>query len=434
MNLSRFGPRAAAIGIASVAAVLLSACGGATTSSPSIAAHQSLLVWSWDTSTPAIAKLYEAGHPDVTVKVVNVGTGNDQYTALQNAVSAGTGGPDVSFLESFALPQFALAGSVADLGPLGAGKLEHDFAPGPWSGSKLGGRVYSLPWSSGPMVMFYNKAVFDRLGVPVPTTWAAYDAAAKALHTADPNVWILNDNGDAGLAESLIWQAGGTPFTVHGADVTINTKDAGTTRYAENWQQLISQHLLSPTPTWSDDWITMLNSGQIATLTAGSWMASTLQGSVKDGSGDWRVSQLPQWKAGGQVAAEHGGGGFSVMKASKKQQLAFDFVKFATAGKGVTVIQDMGLWPSDLKAVGSKAFLDKRYAYFGGQQVNREFAKASASVPAGFQFLPYQVYANSIFNDTVGQAFNGSTTLTGGLGNWQSALVTYGHKQGFKVN
>jgi hypothetical protein len=36
------------------------------------------------------------------------GTGNNQYTALQNAIAAGKGVPDVAQIEYYALPQFAL--------------------------------------------------------------------------------------------------------------------------------------------------------------------------------------------------------------------------------------------------------------------------------------------------------------------------------------
>ncbi len=49
------------------------------------------------------------------VNLVNAGTGNDQYTALQNAIAAGKGVPDVAQIEYYALPQFALAKSLADI-------------------------------------------------------------------------------------------------------------------------------------------------------------------------------------------------------------------------------------------------------------------------------------------------------------------------------
>lgn len=44
------------------------------------------------------------------------------------------------------------------------------------------------------------------------------------------------------------------------------------------------------------------------------------------------------------------------------------------------------------------------------------------------------MYANSVFNDTVGKAYVSSTKLSAGLNAWQQASVKYGNDQGFTVN
>ena len=46
-------------------------------------------------------------------------------------------------------------------------------------------------------------------------------------------------------------------------------------------------------------------------------------------------------------------------------------------------------------------------------------SKASADVLPGWSYLPFQVYANSIFPNTVGQAYAGKGTLSAGLSAWQ---------------
>ncbi|MDZ8275241.1 extracellular solute-binding protein [Microbacterium aquimaris] len=398
------------------------------------AESQKITVWSWDLNAEETADAFMAENPDVDVEVVNVGTGNDQYVALQNAISAGEGFPDVAFIENFALPQFALTGALADLGPLGADGLASTYAPGPWASSKVNDVVYSLPWASGPMVLFYNQAIFDRLDVAVPGTWEEYVTAAQQIQEADPSVYILNDVGNAGLAESLIWQAQGTPFSVEGETVAIDlVDDEGTQRYADVWQRLIDEDLLAPVADWTDDWTKMLNEDQIATLPAGSWMGSTLTQAVTEGAGKWRVAQLPEWEDGVATSAEHGGGGFTILEGSDHKDLAFEFAEFATAGGGVEILKERGLWPSSIDAANDEAFLREPSEYFGGQAVNEEYATASANVPDTFQFLPFQVYANGIYNDTVGQAYNHSVTVAEGFANWQDSLDTYGAQQGFTI-
>jgi multiple sugar transport system substrate-binding protein len=49
-----------------------------------------------------------------------------------------------------------------------------------------GGDIFGLPMDSGPMALFYNKDVFDKYGVKVPTTWQEYLEAARKIHKADP--------------------------------------------------------------------------------------------------------------------------------------------------------------------------------------------------------------------------------------------------------
>jgi multiple sugar transport system substrate-binding protein len=99
----------------------------------------------------------------------------------------------------------------------------------------------------------------------------------------------------------------------------------------------------------------------------------------------------------------------------------------------VDVIRDSGLWPAHRAATESPAFLDRPSEYFGGQAVNREYATASENAPDDVRFLPYQVYAAGVFNDSVGTAYTGETTLQAGLLDWQAELEEYGAEQGFTV-
>src|SRR5262249_4498442 len=130
-----------------------------------------LTVWSWEPTLKQVVTDFQAKYPNVHVNLVNAGTGDKEYTALSNAIKAGSGVPDVAHVEYYALPQYALQNQLADLGPYGADKLDGTFTPGPWNGVHSGGKIYGLPMDSGPMALFYNKAVFDKYNVAVPTTW-----------------------------------------------------------------------------------------------------------------------------------------------------------------------------------------------------------------------------------------------------------------------
>lgn len=416
----------------------LAACGSGGDSGSGDASSDgggsTLTIWAWEPALTDVVADFQADHPDVEVTLVNAGTGNDQYTALQNAIAAGSGVPDVAQIEYYALPQFAISEALTDLSDLGASELDGTFSPGPWAAVHAGDGIYNLPMDSGPMALFYNQDVFDRLGVAVPTTWDEYVEAARALHTADPSVSIASDTGDAGFTTSMIWQAGGQPYRVDGTDVTIDFTDEGSTRFTDMWQQLIDEDLLSPISGWSDEWYQGLGNGTIATLTIGAWMPANLESGVAQAAEQWRVAPMPQWEAGGTATAENGGSGLSIPAGTPHTSLAYEFLEYASVGDGVQTRIDNGAFPATVAELESDEFLTKEFAYFGGQQVNQVLAQSAAGVVDGWQYLPFQVFANSIFNDTAGQAYVSDTTLAEGLADWQRQSIAYGNEQGFTVD
>jgi multiple sugar transport system substrate-binding protein len=421
----------------------LSACssagGGAETGNAddiakALDTETTITVWAWAPAVEQIAKDFEKEHPKITVKVVNAGTGNDQYVKLQNAIKAGSGAPEVAQIEYYALPQFALSDSLADLKDFGFDSFADKYTDSTWNSVNLNGGVYALPQDSGPMALFYNKAVFDQYGIAVPTTWDEYVAAAKQLHAADPTKYITNDTGDAGFTTSMIWQAGGQPYkTEKSTDVSINLQDEGSKKFADTWSQLVEGDLVAPISSWSDEWYKGLGDGSIATLTIGAWMPGNLESGVADAAGDWRVAPMPTWEPGVAASAENGGGGDAILKQSKNKLAAAGFLQYMNVGEGTQTSIAKGGFPSTVADLNNDSFLNYESPYFGGQKINQVLVQSSKDVVKGWQYLPFQVYSNSIFNDTVGTAYANKSDLNAGLEAWQKATADYGNEQGFTV-
>ena len=120
---------AAVAGMGAIAALALAGCAGGTdggSSAPeegfeaveaALEEGGELTYWSWTPQAEAQVAAFEEAYPNVTVNLVNAGTGNDQYTKLQNAIKAGSGAPDVVQIEYYAFPQFSLTESLLDLAP-----------------------------------------------------------------------------------------------------------------------------------------------------------------------------------------------------------------------------------------------------------------------------------------------------------------------------
>src|SRR3954463_11731574 len=157
-----------AVAALALAAALVTACGSPAQDTAkangtqdsvdaALKAGGTITYWSWTPSGKAQVAAFEKEYPQVKVNLVNAGTGNDQYTKLQNAVKAGSGGPDVAQIEYQALPQFALTGALVDLNQYGFGSFQKDYTASTWTSVNVANNLYGLPQDSGPMALFYNK-------------------------------------------------------------------------------------------------------------------------------------------------------------------------------------------------------------------------------------------------------------------------------------
>ncbi|MER6677292.1 sugar ABC transporter substrate-binding protein [Streptomyces sp. NPDC000983] len=392
-----------------------------------------ITVWAWEPTLKSVAADFQKKYPKVKVNLVSERSGDKHYTALSNAISAGKGVPDVAQVEYYALGQYSLTKGLADLAPYGADKLASQYTAGPWNAVSEGDAVFGLPMDSGPMALFYNKKVFDKYKIAVPTTWDEYLDAARKLHKADPKVYIANDAGDAGFTTSLLWQAGSRPYQVDGTNVKIDFEDAGAKKFEAVWQKLLDEKLLAPVNGWTDDWYKGLGDGSIATLSLGAWMPANFASGVPDAAGDWRAAPLPAWTAGDKASAENGGSSLTLPALGENKELAYAFTEYANSGDGVATRVKEGAFPATKAELESTEFQSKKFDYFGGQEANKIFAESAANVADDWSYLPFQPYANSIFNDTVGKAYVSDTTLADGLKAWQDASVKYGEEQGFTV-
>ena len=91
---------AAGVGLAAIALIA-----GCTAPGPSSDEPVEITFWTWLPDIQKTVDLFEEAHPNISVTVENVGVGADQYTKIQNAVDAGSGGPDVAHMTYDAIPK-----------------------------------------------------------------------------------------------------------------------------------------------------------------------------------------------------------------------------------------------------------------------------------------------------------------------------------------
>jgi multiple sugar transport system substrate-binding protein len=281
------------------------------------------------------------------------------------------------------------------------------------------------------MVMIYNTALYEKAGITeAPTTWDEFATASAAIHAADPEAYIAN-SGDAGFFTSMIWASGGQPFATDGENVTIDLQDEGTKKFSDFWSERLNNGELSGLATWSDEWTKALTQDKLGTLLMGSWMIS---GGMEDygPAGRFKVAPMPTWD-GQPASAENGGSGLSVTSQSENKAAAAGILKYLAEGEGRELLNQSG-FPSTVADLENPEWLDYEFPGYGNQPANQVGAASADSVIAGWQYLPYQGYANNVFSDTVGKALGSGGDLNEALLAWQDTLVEYGNEQGFTVN
>lgn len=435
--------RVLAMGAAVATIFALGACGNSEASdsdSAKTSGEKSQIVfWGWDSgnSMKEIIADFESKNPDITVKFNNTGTAADTSTALQNAIAAGNGAPDVVMLEDPTVTQFAVSEGLVSLSDYGADDLKDDFAAGPWNKIQYNGNPYALPIDSGPEMFFYNKVVFDKAGITEPpTTWNEYYEDAKKVRAT--GAYMTNVSGSSNDYQPFTaqaWQAGAEPWKIDGTNITINmTNDEGMKRYIDFQQKLIDEDLIdTKTSNWSDDWNHGLNDGSIASLTIGAWMPINLKSGAPDQKGNWRVAPLPQWNKGDNVSAEDGGSALSITSQSENKEAAYTFIEYMTHGDGAKLMADTGTFPSLIKLLEDEDFVSQTDDYFGGQKVNEILATAAALPVSEFQYLPYNPFAQSTYGDEIGQAYQGKKTLADAMASYAQKLADHGEQEGYTV-
>src|SRR5690606_1214886 len=430
--------KAGATAVALLTAGALAACsGGSTGASGGDGGPVTLTVWSWDGTVELAVPGFEKEHPDIDVEVVNAGSSSDEYQALDNAIQAGSGVPDLVMFEYFAVPYFAVPGKLADLGPLGADALADDFVPSAWNNVTMDDAVYALPSDYGPAVLFWNQAVFAEAGIDEPpATWDEYYEDAKKIRALGPDHYITQDSNDLFFLLSLIWQAGGRPFQVDGTSVHIDFTDEGTRKAVDFWQKMIDEDLVDTSiSAWSDDWNRALNDGTLASQNMGGWLTSTLPERAPDAAGDFRVARMPQWEEGEKVGAENGGSAFGIPEAAENKEAAYAFLEYCTDGDGLQPRVDAGAFVPATSVLESPEFQDVPNPYFGDQETGAVLAEAPSIAAVGWQYPPFFEWARSVYPDIATPFYtSGEGSLAEVLRTWQERSVQYGNEQGFQVD
>ncbi len=168
-------------------------------------------------------KEYEAEHPNVKIKWVDVPFSEGEKKALTSMLSEQT--PDIINLNPDFSAILASRGALLDMNKWVRSSQKQSFLPVAWDAATLGRQTFGIPWYLTSAVTLYNKDVLAAAGVKQPPqTYDAMMALAQSLKGKGKGYVLMPTLAESGRFFRVlqkqgvpIWQDGRLAFADNGA-------------------------------------------------------------------------------------------------------------------------------------------------------------------------------------------------------------------------
>ncbi|MEW6555833.1 MAG: sugar ABC transporter substrate-binding protein [Elusimicrobiota bacterium] len=305
-------------------------------------------------------KQFEEKFPKIKIKILHTPQNYDDK--LKTMFAAHTP-PDVMYVGLETFPSFATRGVLLDLNPyLERDKQEfnlNDFYPELMKCFEYDGKYYGIAKDFTPLVLYYNKDMFDKMGVKYPNKkggwkWADFLDAAKKL-TVDFNndgkidqygfvletwfqewaPWVWQNDGKIMSDDKKKWLLGSPEYIDRNSEAVQFLAD------------LVWKHNVAPRPTVTTDFGTadMFMTGKVAMCTYGRWMCMQFR-HIKDFK--WDIAPLPYNK---KRAATLFVVCYGIANESKHKEEAWQLIKYLMSKEGQELVAEAGHAIPSLKSV-----------------------------------------------------------------------------------
>ncbi len=312
----------------------------------------------------AVADRFEKLNPHVRVEINGLPDKTDFSASLATEFAAGTP-PDVFVLNYRRLAQFYNQDSLQPLGPFLAQSDvldESDFygiALDAFRDSQ--GTLVCIPHNISSQVIYYNRDLFDKAGVPYPTAswdWEQFRQAAIALTSSDHNGDGEPDQFGLGMEPTIlrmapfIWQNGGE-LVDDWENPTTLTLDSAESQQALSF--VIDLSVIDGVfPNASQEAVQsqgnrFLN-GNIAMYINSRRITPTLRESAEF---NWDVAPLPH---GERAATILHSDGYCMSRNSEVSAVAWQFIEFAVSEEGQQIASQLGRAVPSLKSVATSPY------------------------------------------------------------------------------
>ncbi len=274
---------------------------------------------------------FEELHPGVDLRIEGTPDMPAYVTKMLLSHVAGTA-PDVMRLDASSAAVFIENGVLLDLSTYIARDAEFsldDYFPNVVDITRRGSAVYGVPMGFTPMVLYYNKDLFDAAGVEYPDgtwTYEEFLDAAKRLTTKD--VYGFEFSNWMAMWVLFLWNNGGDVLVADGSKAVGAFDSPECIEAVQFLHDLVNVHKAAPTKSQTAALgVNLFANGKAAMKIVGHW---ELIDYVKD-TAKVRVDRIgiapPPSNLAKPVTVMYESG-LAVMKNCKNPDLAWELVKY----------------------------------------------------------------------------------------------------------
>ncbi|MED4751854.1 sugar ABC transporter substrate-binding protein [Brevibacillus choshinensis] len=300
----------------------------------------SFLTWGNQAHLDLYQKLidkFTQSHPNIKVKLESVPF--PDYQQKVTVLAAGQELPDIGWVSERMVPQFMANGILEDVSDIkqDANFKMDDFIPSTLELFKKEEKLYGIPFSTPPSVMFYNKDLIEKAGLKSPNdlakegkwTWEEFEKTAKAITSGtgaskiyganffrDWKTWII--------LSSYAWSNGSSPFNKEMNQFTWNDQ------YGTETLSMLQRMMFTDGSHPKAGEQVSFESGKIGMFFDVYSYVSKAR-AIKDFT--WDIAPMPSGSQGS--APMLGQAGYSIFKGTKHLQETKEFLKFIASEEGV---------------------------------------------------------------------------------------------------
>lgn len=313
----------------------------------------------YDQQVADLYREFERANPGVTIREENVP--GDEYVPKMTLAFIAKAEPDVLMLDASSAAFFIDNQMVEDLSPRIAadrGFRLDDYFPNVMDIARRGSALYAIPQDFTPMVMYYNRRLFDAAHLPYPSgNWTfdnfrhlakrltipapAPDAPAKQYGFAFANWppgWVM-----------WLWNAGADHMSPDGKRAQGYLDSPASALAVSFLRDLIAVDRSSPSLGQAAAMgVDPFVNGQAAMTVSGHWSMIDYGNAPKDASGKPKIA----WNDLGVVPLPHNTpksqtvmyeSGYALGRHGAHKDLAWKFIKYMTSRKVQEVYQSSGI-------------------------------------------------------------------------------------------